>query len=169
MAPLSRMVKAMRIGMILGLLEILARVAPSGVPANKPRTILGDLFTLAHIVSAAVWIGGLVGLVMLAVRKGVPTLERSRFWPSAIRRFSMTAMAAEWDTELGGYVVVGGLRLGEAQLDHQRLAAARKLLDGIVSHCTSSTMRCVSESSTTRTVSFVRSLSCTRRSTIRML
>jgi putative copper export protein/methionine-rich copper-binding protein CopC len=102
LAPASRMVKAMRIGMVLGLLEMVARVAPSGIPANKPRTIFGDLFTLAHIVSAAVWIGGLVGLVALAVRKGVPTLERSRFWPSAIRRFSMTAMACVGVVTLSG-------------------------------------------------------------------
>ncbi len=101
-APVSRMVKAMRIGMVLGLLEMVARVAPSGIPANKPRTIFGGLFTLAHIVSAAVWVGGLVGLIALAVRKGVPALERSRFWPSAIRRFSMTAMACVGVVTLSG-------------------------------------------------------------------
>jgi uncharacterized membrane protein len=53
-------------------------------------------------VSAAVWIGGLVGLVALAVRKGVPTLGRSRFWPSAIRRFSMMAMACVGVVTLSG-------------------------------------------------------------------
>jgi putative copper export protein/methionine-rich copper-binding protein CopC len=97
--------KVMVGGLALGLVEMVARVAPSGVPANKPRTISADLFTLGHIVSAGIWIGGLVGLVAIAIRKGVPVDGRRVFWPRAFRRFSFTAMSCV------GVVTVSGLWL----------------------------------------------------------
>jgi putative copper export protein/methionine-rich copper-binding protein CopC len=97
--------KVMLGGLLLGLVEMVARVAPSGVPVNKPRTLLGDLFILGHILSGAVWVGGLVGIVAIALRKGVPAARRAAFWPTAFKRFSVTAMSCV------GIVTVSGLWL----------------------------------------------------------
>jgi putative copper export protein/methionine-rich copper-binding protein CopC len=101
----SRRSKVMLGGLIFGLVEMVARVAPSGVPVNKPRTFFGDLFILGHIFSAAVWVGGLVGIVAIALRKGVPAARRAAFWPTAFKRFSVTAMSCV------GVVTVSGLWL----------------------------------------------------------
>ena len=41
--------------------------------------------------AASVWIGGLVGLAVLGVALRVPAQQRGRFWPIALRRFSVVA------------------------------------------------------------------------------
>lgn len=93
--------KLMLFGLVLGLLELLGRILPTQIPANKPRTFAGDLFTYGHIVGAAIWIGGLVGLVALSVRC-IESSVQAAFWPVVIRRFSLIAMGCVGVVTLSG-------------------------------------------------------------------
>ena len=101
----SRLKTVMLAALVLGLIEMLCRVVPTAIPPDKPRTYFGDLFTYGHIVGAAIWIGGLAGLVALAIGQAVPGRVRAQYWPTAIRRFSTIAMGCV------GVVVLSGLWL----------------------------------------------------------
>ncbi|GIG59822.1 hypothetical protein Lfu02_41940 [Longispora fulva] len=79
-------------GLALGLVELLARVLPTSKPADLTLTAIGDTFTFGHLLGAAVWIGGMVALVVLAAPNVVPAGSRRPFWFAAIRRFSTVAM-----------------------------------------------------------------------------
>lgn len=95
-------VPLMAAGLVCGLLELTARKVPTAVPPNVPRTIVNTVLYVAHLWGAAIWIGGLVGLLGLALRNAIPTEARRAFWPTAIRRFSLTAMSAVGVLTLSG-------------------------------------------------------------------
>ncbi len=77
-----------------GLLELALREVPTSAPANWPRTIFNDVLYIFHLWGAAVWIGGLAGLLLIALPRCVPVDRRRAFWPPAVRRFSATAMGS---------------------------------------------------------------------------
>jgi putative copper export protein/methionine-rich copper-binding protein CopC len=103
--PSKLLPKAMLVAAVLGVLEMAARVVPSGKPTNWPRTIFGDVMVFAHLVGGAVWIGGLVGLMAIAVKRGLPVSNRGPFWSTALPRFSAAAMSCV------AAIVVSGLWL----------------------------------------------------------
>jgi copper transport protein len=79
-------------GLALATLETIARVIPTEAPKPEvgwPREIFASVLDWGHMYSAAIWIGGLVGLAVLGVSMRATTLRR--FWPPTLRRFSVIA------------------------------------------------------------------------------
>jgi putative copper export protein/methionine-rich copper-binding protein CopC len=83
--------RVMLLGFALGTAELIARVIPTKAPPAWPREIFTDLLDWGHMFAASVWVGGLVGLALLGVALRVPAEQRGRFWPLALKRFSLVA------------------------------------------------------------------------------
>jgi putative copper export protein/methionine-rich copper-binding protein CopC len=86
--------RVMLAGLVLGTAEMIARVIPTEAPkpgVGWPREIFTSVVDWGHMYSAAIWIGGLVGLAVLGASMRVPAARRGRFWPVALRRFSVIA------------------------------------------------------------------------------
>ncbi|WP_051950810.1 CopD family protein [Actinacidiphila yeochonensis] len=66
---------------------------PDAAPDDWGRTVFETLMWMLHLVGGAVWLGGLVGLLLLALPGAVAPADRGAFWAPAIRRFSAAAMA----------------------------------------------------------------------------
>lgn len=66
---------------------------PDETPEDWGRTVVETVMWMLHLFGGAVWIGGLAGLVLLAVPGAVPAPSRAPFWSHTIRRFSATAMS----------------------------------------------------------------------------
>ncbi len=98
-------------GLVCGLAELTGRELPSALQPNVPRTLFNTVLYVAHLFGAAIWIGGLVALLGLALRSPVPAEDRRAFWPTAIRRFSTAAMTAV------GALVLSGLWLYWVHID----------------------------------------------------
>jgi putative copper export protein len=65
---------------------------PAEAPDDWSRAATDTLMWVLHLVGGAVWVGGLIGLLALALPGGVPLARRGAFWSRLIRRFSVTAM-----------------------------------------------------------------------------
>jgi putative copper export protein len=102
--------RLMAAGLLCGLGELAGREIPSAVPADWPRTIVNTVLYVLHLWGAGIWIGGLAGLLILALG-AVPAQARRDFWPSTIRRFSATAMTSV------GVLVLSGLWLYWVHVD----------------------------------------------------
>ena len=76
------------------------------VPGSWGRTVFSTLMWMLHLTGGGVWLGGLAGLLLLAVPgafpDAVPAAARSAFWSAAIRRFSVCAMASVAAITLSG-------------------------------------------------------------------
>ena len=113
-AQLGRLARPLMLaGLVLALVELVARVLPSAPPADVTRTTVTDVMTVAHLFAATFWIGGLVGMVCIAATSLVPAERRREFWPATVRRFSIVAMACVGAITLSGlwlyWVHVDGL------------------------------------------------------------
>lgn len=86
-----RVGRVMMAGLVLGTSELVARVIPTRVPPSWPRDIFTRVLDWGHMLSASIWIGGLAGLVVLGAFLRVPADQRGRFFPIALRRFSIVA------------------------------------------------------------------------------
>jgi putative copper export protein/methionine-rich copper-binding protein CopC len=89
--PVGRVMFA---SLVLGTAELVARVIPTEAPKpgiSWPREIFTSVLDWGHMYGAAVWIGGLAGLAVLGASMRVPAARRGRFWPTALRRFSVVA------------------------------------------------------------------------------
>ena len=76
---------------------------PDQVPADWGRSIFQTLMWMLHLIGGAVWLGGLVGLALLALPGALPaTAERGAFWSLALRRFSAWAMGCVAAIALSG-------------------------------------------------------------------
>jgi putative copper export protein/methionine-rich copper-binding protein CopC len=75
---------------------------PDEMPEQWGRTIFETLMWMLHLLGGATWIGGLLGLALLALPGGVPAEARGAFWSPAIRRFSVAAMACVGAIALSG-------------------------------------------------------------------
>jgi putative copper resistance protein D len=83
--------RVMLAGFALGTAELVVRVIPTEAPPSWPREIFTAVLDWGHMFSAAIWVGGLAGLLVVAALLRVPADERGRFWPVALRRFSAVA------------------------------------------------------------------------------
>jgi putative copper export protein len=91
-------------GFTASLLALGTTKFPDEVPdaGEWSRTIFSTAMWGLHLLGGAIWIGGLIGLVMLTLPGGVPAGERSDFWPPVIRRFSVVAMGCVAAIALSG-------------------------------------------------------------------
>jgi putative copper export protein/methionine-rich copper-binding protein CopC len=83
--------RVMLFGFAAGTAQLIVRVLPTKAPPAWPREIFTELLDWGHMFAASVWVGGLVGLAVLGVSLRVPAAQRGRFWPLALRRFSLVA------------------------------------------------------------------------------
>jgi putative copper export protein len=75
---------------------------PVQAPDPWGRTVFETGMWLLHLSGGGVWLGGLLGLLVLALPGGVPTGQRGAFWGPAIRRFSVAAMSCVAAIALSG-------------------------------------------------------------------
>jgi putative copper export protein len=96
-----RLVTSLRVAaLLLGVIALAATRIPAKAPApaDRARTAFQTFMWMLHLIGGAVWVGGLIGLVLLAVRSGLD----SGFWSAAIRRFAAAAMGCVAAISLSG-------------------------------------------------------------------
>jgi len=81
-------------GLAAGVVALGTTKFPDQVPADWGRTVFETVIWMLHLLGGAIWIGGLAGLVLLALPGGVPQACAGPFWSVAIRRFSAAAMTS---------------------------------------------------------------------------
>jgi len=86
--------------LLLGVVALAATRIPAKAPApsDRARTAFQTFMWMLHLIGGAVWVGGLIGLVVLAVRSSLD----SGFWSAAIRRFAAAATACVAAISLSG-------------------------------------------------------------------
>lgn len=75
---------------------------PTDASDGWSRTIFQTAVWMCHLWGGAIWIGGLAGLLVLALPGGVPSARRGAFWSVTIRRFSGIAMTCVAAIALSG-------------------------------------------------------------------
>jgi putative copper export protein len=109
----SRSTTALRTSaLILGIVALGATRFPAEVPANVGRGVFQTFMWMLHLLGGGVWIGGLIGLVLLAPRAGLD----AGFWSPAIRRFSAAATGCVAAIALSGLFLYWSHVDGPAQL-----------------------------------------------------
>jgi len=101
---------------VAGTLVLLATKFPTKTPTDWGRSIFWTLMWLLHLTGAGIWIGGLIGLLALAVPGAIPAVIRGRFWSASIRRFSVSAMTCVGAIVLSGLFFYWALVDGPSQL-----------------------------------------------------
>ena len=75
---------------------------PDEVPEDWGRTSFETVMWMLHLLGGSIWIGGLAGLVLLALPGGMAAGDRGAFWSATIRRFSVVAMSCVAAIALSG-------------------------------------------------------------------
>lgn len=75
---------------------------PTDVSDGWGRTIFETAVWMLHLLGGAIWLGGLGGLLLLALPGAVSAADRGAFWSTAIRRFSAVAMGSVAAIALSG-------------------------------------------------------------------
>lgn len=82
-------------GLAAGALSLITTKVPTKVSDGWDGAIFQTGIWTLHLVGAAVWIGGLAGLLLLLTLPGVVgEADRGAFWSAIIRRFSAVAMTS---------------------------------------------------------------------------
>lgn len=89
-------------GLAAGAVSLATTKFPDDLADGWGRTIAETVVWMLHIFGAAIWIGGLAGLLLLALPGGVALAARAAFWSAAIRRFSVLAMSSVAAISLSG-------------------------------------------------------------------
>lgn len=100
-AARPRLITGLRVSaLVLGVVALVATRIPSKAPAAGEwgRAVFQTFMWVLHLIGGAVWVGGLIGLVLLAVRSDM----ESGFWSPAIRRFAAAAMGCVAAISLSG-------------------------------------------------------------------
>jgi putative copper export protein len=79
-------------GLAAGAVALATTKIPTSADDDWGRTIFETGVWMLHLGGGSVWIGGLAGLLLLALPGGVTAAERCAFWSAVIRRFSAVAM-----------------------------------------------------------------------------
>ena len=125
------------------------------------RTIFETGVWMLHLFGGAIWIGGLTGLLLLALPGGVPAAERGAFWSAVIRRFSAVAMSSVAAIALSGLFLYWEHVDGPGQLlttMYGRVLGVKILIFGrcccsawrTSSGCTPASRRCVRQATSGR-------------------
>lgn len=75
---------------------------PDKAPDDWGRGVFDTLMWMLHLLGGAVWLGGLAGLLLLALPGAVDPARRGAFWGRSIRRFSTAAMSCVAAISLSG-------------------------------------------------------------------
>ncbi len=89
-------------GLLAGAVALGTTKFPDAVPKDWGRTSFQTLMWLLHLLGGGVWIGGLIGLVAIALPGALAGTDRSAFWSPVIRRFSVMAMSCVGAIALSG-------------------------------------------------------------------
>ncbi|HVE25946.1 MAG TPA: CopD family protein [Sporichthya sp.] len=85
---------ALGVALACGLGELALRHVPTRKPPVMTRAVWDSVMWVGHLWGSALWIGGLVALLVVVLASPVPAGCRAEFWPTAIRRFSLTALGS---------------------------------------------------------------------------
>jgi putative copper export protein/methionine-rich copper-binding protein CopC len=88
---------------------------PDAAP-EQGRDVFDAVMWQFHLMGGGVWIGGLIGLLLLLLPGVVPAGARAAFWSPAIRRFSAAAMGCVALIALSGLWLYWGHVDGPSQL-----------------------------------------------------
>ncbi|MDI5968896.1 CopD family protein [Streptomyces sp. SL13] len=89
-------------GLVAGAVALGTTKFPDAVPDDWGRAVFETGMWMLHLLGGAVWIGGMVGLLLLALPGAVAPTARGAFWSPAIRRFSAAAMSCVAAIALSG-------------------------------------------------------------------
>ena len=103
-------------GLLAGSIALGTTKFPDKVSDNLGRTFFETVVWMMHLLGGAVWLGGVAGLVLLAVPGTVAPENRHAFWSPAIRRFSAAAMSCVAAVGLSGLFLYWEHVDGPAQL-----------------------------------------------------
>ncbi|GII33883.1 hypothetical protein Pmi06nite_73250 [Planotetraspora mira] len=104
------------IGLAAGAVALGTTKFPTEAPDDWGRTGFETVIWMVHLLGGSVWIGGLAGLLLLALPGAVPETARAAFWSAAIRRFSVLAMSCVAAITLSGLFLYWEHVDGPAQL-----------------------------------------------------
>jgi putative copper export protein len=79
-------------GLAAGTLALISTRLPDKAPTDWGQTVFSTLMWILHLVGGGIWIGGLLGMALLALPGPAAADDRGVFWASTIRRFSAVAM-----------------------------------------------------------------------------
>jgi putative copper export protein len=89
-------------GLVTGSVAVSTTKFPDAVPRVRSLTSFETLMWILHLIGAAVWIGGLIGLLLLTLPGAIGDQDRGAFWSPAIRRFSAAASSCVAAIALSG-------------------------------------------------------------------
>jgi uncharacterized membrane protein len=81
-------------GLLCGAVALGTTKFPDEVPTAWGRTSFNTVMWMLHLLGGALWIGGLVGMLLIALPGAVDPSARGPFWSATIRRFSAIAMSS---------------------------------------------------------------------------
>ncbi|MCM3923659.1 CopD family protein [Frankia sp. AiPs1] len=79
-------------GLAAGVVALGTTKFPAEVPDEWGRTSVETTLWMFHLIGGSIWLGGLAGLLLLALPGAIAEPDRGPFWSPAIRRFSAAAM-----------------------------------------------------------------------------
>lgn len=89
-------------GLAAGAVALGTTKFPDAVPTDWGSTVFETVMWMLHLFGGGIWIGGLVGLLLLVLTDAVTDAERGAFWAPVIRRFSVIAMSCVASIALSG-------------------------------------------------------------------
>jgi putative copper export protein len=89
-------------GLAAGAVSLAVTKFPDDSGGDWGKTIIETVVWMMHLFGGAIWIGGLAGLLVVALPGAVELPSRPAFWSAAIRRFSVLAMSCVAAIALSG-------------------------------------------------------------------
>ena len=89
-------------GLSAGVVALGTTKFPDQAPTDWASTSFSTLMWMLHLIGGGVWIGGLLGLALLALPGAFAPDDGAAFWAPVIRRFSAIAMSCVGAITLSG-------------------------------------------------------------------
>jgi putative copper export protein len=103
-------------GLVAGAAALATTKLPAEATDDPARTCWKTAVWVVHLLFGASWLGGLAGLLVLAVPGAIAPGDRGPFWSAAIRRFSAVAMTGVGAIALSGLFLYWSHVDGPSQL-----------------------------------------------------